>query len=201
MGRKKLLPNRADLILQAAEELFAERSYQKTTLDEIAERAAIGKGSIYLEFSSKEEILFALISQQKAEELEEMRRFVAQASKETLKAGALETLKALLLKQVGAIYDSINRKQRSPEEVIQSRERLRERLKPFLDARLQLIVELLERAQQQNEIRPQKDFHRTAQLIMMSLRAVLPPYDSQANKLKLQHDAAEILELIFEGLS
>lgn len=195
MGRKKLLPNRADVILQAASELFAEYSYKKTTLDEIAERAAIGKGSIYLEFSSKEEILFAIIVRNKEKELEEMRQLVANTSQ-----GALETLKTMLVKNIGGIYDFISLNKRSPEDVIESRERLRVCLKPFIDARVQLIAELLERAAQQEEIHPRKDFHRVAQLIMMSLRAVMPPYVAEVNKLKLQNDAAEILELIFDGL-
>lgn len=195
MGRKKLLENRADVILQAASALFAEYSYEKTTLDEIALQSRIGKGSIYLEFGSKEDILFALIEQNKALQLADMRQMAAQTSENTL-----VTLKAMLVKHIGMIYDFVKRNRRSPEEMMQSRERLRARLKPFFEARIHVVEELLRRAAEQNEIRPQTDFHRTAQVVMMTLRAVFPPYDPTTNKLKLQNDAAEILELIFEGL-
>lgn len=200
MGRKKLLPNRADIILETAAELFAEVGYGKATLEEIAERAAIGKGSIYLEFESKEEILFAIIVQSQTEQVDGMRRLVYQNTDSRSSVKALDTLKAMLVRNIGEIYDNVKRNRRSVEEILQSRERLRKRLMPFLEARLELIVELLDRAMERGEIRPQKDFRRTAQLIMLSLRAVLPPYEPQANKLKLQNDAAEILELIFNGL-
>jgi AcrR family transcriptional regulator len=200
MGRKKLLPNRADIILKAAAELFAELGYGKTTLDEIAERAAISKGSIYLEFESKEEILFAIIVQSQEEQLEEMRRLVSRRTVTQGPREALDTLKAMLVKNIGAVFDAVKRNRRSAEEILQSQARLRVRLAPFFEARLDLIEALLERAVKQGEIRPQKDFRRIAQLIMLSLRAVLPPYEPQASKLKLQNDAAEILELIFNGL-
>lgn len=196
MGRKKLLPNRGDLILQAASELFASMSYEKTTLDEIAELAGISKGSIYLEFESKEEILFTLISQNKEAQLVEMRRLA-----ENDKSGsALATLKAVLVQNVGTIYEGVIRNRRSPEEMVQSRERLRSRLKPFLEARLALIEELLARAEQTGEIAPLKERRRTAQLMIMVLRAVLPPYPADANKIRLQHEAAELLELVLKGL-
>lgn len=43
-------------ILAAADRLFERYGYRKTTVDEIAVEAGIGKGSIYLHFASKEEI-------------------------------------------------------------------------------------------------------------------------------------------------
>ncbi|HEY9746342.1 MAG TPA: helix-turn-helix domain-containing protein [Oculatellaceae cyanobacterium] len=195
MGRKRLLPNRADLILKAAADLFAERTYEKTTLDGIAERAGIGKGSIYLEFESKEEILFALICRSKQAELHEMRRLVANPGESPLK-----TLKQMLVKNIGMVYDAVSRNRRSPEEMMQSRERLKERLKPFFDERIECIEALLLQAVKAGEIRPLRKPRRTAQLMMMALRTALPPYETNPQKLKLQNDAAEILELIFEGL-
>jgi AcrR family transcriptional regulator len=196
MGRKKLHSNRNELILDAASELFAVVGYDKTTLDEIAERAGISKGSIYLEFDSKQEILFTLISRYKEAQLLEMRRLADSGKSHS----ALATLKAMLVQNVGTIYESVMRNQRSPEEVIQSRERLRVRLKPFLDARLALIEEMLCRAEQTGEISPLKERRRTAQLLMMALRAVLPPYEAGVNKIRLQHEAAELLELVMKGL-
>ncbi|MCU0303054.1 MAG: TetR/AcrR family transcriptional regulator [Thermoanaerobaculales bacterium] len=48
------------LILQAATEVFAEQGFAAVTVAEIAERAGIGKGTVYEYFSSKEELLFAV---------------------------------------------------------------------------------------------------------------------------------------------
>lgn len=45
-----------DVVLNAASELFERYGYKKTTIDDIAAEAGIGKGSVYLRFSSKEEL-------------------------------------------------------------------------------------------------------------------------------------------------
>jgi AcrR family transcriptional regulator len=43
-------------IVAAAEELFARYGFKKTSIDDIARVAGIGKGSVYLHFASKEEL-------------------------------------------------------------------------------------------------------------------------------------------------
>lgn len=45
-------------ILRAAEELLAARDQHEVKLDEVAERAAIGKGTIYLYFKDKDDLFF-----------------------------------------------------------------------------------------------------------------------------------------------
>ncbi len=48
-------------IISAAAKLFANKGFDKTTLDEIASASEFGKGTIYNYFSSKEEIFTALL--------------------------------------------------------------------------------------------------------------------------------------------
>ena len=48
-------------ILDAAEELFAAKGYEKTSTGDILERVGIARGTLYYHFQSKEEILDALI--------------------------------------------------------------------------------------------------------------------------------------------
>ena len=50
-----------DLILDALQQLLEEKKIQNISVSEIAQRAGIGKGSIYYYFPSKEAILDALI--------------------------------------------------------------------------------------------------------------------------------------------
>lgn len=57
--RERLMRRRA--MLEAAQAVFAEKGYARATLDEIAERAEFGKGTLYNYFEGgKEEILFAV---------------------------------------------------------------------------------------------------------------------------------------------
>lgn len=50
-------------MLQAAKAVFAEKGYTHATLEEIAQRAEFGKGTLYNYFGSKEDILFAIFDE------------------------------------------------------------------------------------------------------------------------------------------
>jgi len=54
---------REALILRAAAELLAERGYHEMSLDDIAARVGISKGTIYLHFASKEDLVIAFLDQ------------------------------------------------------------------------------------------------------------------------------------------
>ncbi|WP_085669255.1 TetR/AcrR family transcriptional regulator [Mycobacterium szulgai] len=57
--RKKA--NTASAILDAAEVLFRQRGFQATTIDEIAERADVSVGSVYVHFENKARLYLALV--------------------------------------------------------------------------------------------------------------------------------------------
>ncbi len=58
--RERLMRRQA--MLDAARTVFAERGYRQATLEEIAERAEFGKGTLYNYFEGgKEELLFAVL--------------------------------------------------------------------------------------------------------------------------------------------
>lgn len=61
-----------DRIVAAAAELFSELGYRRTSLDEVARRAAVAKGTIYVHFSSKADLLMHAVSQEKRRYLAEM---------------------------------------------------------------------------------------------------------------------------------
>lgn len=53
--------DKREIILNAAQQVFAERGYYNAKVEAIAERATIAKGTVYLYFNSKQELLTALI--------------------------------------------------------------------------------------------------------------------------------------------
>lgn len=59
MRTRKTAQERKLDIIQAAIALFNDKGYDKTTVDDIAESAGIAKGSFYLHFKSKQEVLDA----------------------------------------------------------------------------------------------------------------------------------------------
>ncbi|MGI9060369.1 MAG: TetR/AcrR family transcriptional regulator [Ktedonobacteraceae bacterium] len=58
--REKQRIEREALILQAAEEVLQKKGYYDTSMDEIAARVGIAKGTIYTHFPGKEELVVAI---------------------------------------------------------------------------------------------------------------------------------------------
>ncbi len=58
--REREKQHRRNSILEAARHLFFEKGY-RTTMDEIAERAELSKGTLYLYFKSKDELYVSVI--------------------------------------------------------------------------------------------------------------------------------------------
>jgi AcrR family transcriptional regulator len=90
---------REQLILQAAEQLMIERGYHETSIDDIAARVGISKGTIYLHFASKEDLVIALVERG-------MRQFIAALDEILSTPGTpREKLSAILRQVYGNMSD------------------------------------------------------------------------------------------------
>ncbi|TDD63984.1 TetR/AcrR family transcriptional regulator [Actinomadura rubrisoli] len=67
-------------MLDVAEEVFGERGYQATSMDEIAERCGVSKPMLYEYFGSKDGLLLACVGRSKAELLDVTQKAMAGAS-------------------------------------------------------------------------------------------------------------------------
>lgn len=76
--RKKEKENRKNSILKAARKLFFERGFKSVTVDLIAAKAEVSKGSIYLYFDSKEEIYTQILISANIDRHKEMEVFSRQ---------------------------------------------------------------------------------------------------------------------------
>lgn len=64
--------DRADRILDAAGELLLTLGYRKVTIDDIAGRARIGKGTVYLHWRTKGQLFQALIGRESVQLTDEV---------------------------------------------------------------------------------------------------------------------------------
>jgi AcrR family transcriptional regulator len=87
--RERQRQEREDLILQAAEELFLEKGFYDTSIDDIAARVGIAKGTVYLHFASKEELVFALLQRDVRQLLEEVDGILALSESATARLRAI----------------------------------------------------------------------------------------------------------------
>ena len=77
--KEKQRAERETLILQVAEEMLTEKGFHDTSMEEIAQRVGIAKGTIYLHFASKEDLIFTLLKRYAQEFLEGMDQIFALA--------------------------------------------------------------------------------------------------------------------------
>ncbi len=61
--REALRQKRAEYILGVAEAVLVEKGYHDASMDEIAARAGVSKGTLYQHFPTKDDLMFALIEQ------------------------------------------------------------------------------------------------------------------------------------------
>src|SRR6476661_3924562 len=90
---RRLPEERPRQILEAALEVFAERGLSDARLEDIAKRAGVSKGTIYLYFPNKEELFREMVRDIVVGQLEIAERMVNEST-----ASATETLVAFMRK-------------------------------------------------------------------------------------------------------
>ncbi|MGB3484296.1 MAG: TetR/AcrR family transcriptional regulator [Mycobacterium sp.] len=75
-----------DRVIEAALEVFDERDFASTTMDDIAVRANLSRGTIYLHFDSKAEILVAALESLEPDELSLFRELDAAHTRPDIEA-------------------------------------------------------------------------------------------------------------------
>lgn len=103
-GAPKFRRRKADRpgeIVEAALAVFAERGFAAAKLDEIARRAGVSKGALYLYFETKEEIFRAVVDQAIAPNMQAIRAVVA------AHPGPLPDLLRLVAERVGVLIETL----------------------------------------------------------------------------------------------
>jgi TetR/AcrR family fatty acid metabolism transcriptional regulator len=75
---------RENLIIQAAKEVFIEKGYYETSIEEIALKVGVAKGTIYLHFPSKEALVLAIVKKSVEMFVQEVEAVIA--SEKTVRA-------------------------------------------------------------------------------------------------------------------
>ncbi len=87
--KEKQRQEREALILQVAEEVLMEKGYYETSIEEIAAGVGIAKGTVYLHFPSKEDLVFAIFER----DMQKLAEFIdATVSSSITARGKLEAI-------------------------------------------------------------------------------------------------------------
>jgi AcrR family transcriptional regulator len=186
-----------DAILNAAERLLAHYGYRKTTLDDIAREAGIGKGTVYLYFPSKEEVALCTIDRIVDRLLDRLRALAASETPVT------ERLRAMLLTRVLFRFDSVKDYSRSLDELLGAlRTAYLARRQRYFDAEADVFARVLREGQEAGLFQV-ADVQATAHTLLLATNSLLPSGLSvrELGKRKdVQEKASRIAELLLAGL-
>jgi AcrR family transcriptional regulator len=147
--RKKKETRKA--IMDAAERLFSEKGFERTSIEQLARAAGIGKGTIYSYFQTKSEIFYAFCE----DELDLVHRdFLTNADPD---APVIDQLMVLYLGE----FDLISRNKEFGRLLMQHMvfptEKERVKTREMDDRWLDLVISLYRRAQERKELRKDVD--------------------------------------------
>jgi AcrR family transcriptional regulator len=103
-----------DLILDATERLLGRLGYQKTTMEDIAREACIGKRTIYLHFAGKEEVALSSIDRIVERLMTRLREIAASGD------APADQIRRMLAERVLFRFDSVHDYYHGLDELFQS---------------------------------------------------------------------------------
>jgi len=184
-------------ILDATDRLLARHGYKKMTIDDLAAEVGIGKGSVYLHFSSKEEIALshidAIIERLKA-------RLHEIASKKT---ACDKRLKEMLIERVVFRFDSVQHYTRSLDDIFAKiRQRLLERRTRYFGEEAKIFAKLIKEGVDSGafaKINPDD----AARSLLLATNSLLP-YSLSTEELgerkEIQKRVTELADLLLKGV-
>jgi AcrR family transcriptional regulator len=186
-----------DSILDATDRLLARFGYRKMTVEDIAAEAGIGKGSIYLHFTSKEEVVLSHIDRI-VDRLNSRLKEIAGSD-----APAAERLRLMLLMRVLFRFDSIQHYTQSLNDLLSVlRPRLLARRAQYFESEAQIFAEVLTAGRESGEL-CFDDEHATAHALLQATNGLLP-YSLSTTELgereEVEQRTADVANLMLRGL-
>lgn len=194
-----VLPKEAvkDAILDATDRLLARYGYRKMTVEDISVEVGIGKGTIYLHFTSKEEIVLSHVDRI-VERVKDRLREIAGSD-----ATAAERLRLMLLTRVLFRFDSIQHYTQSLNDLLAAlRPGLLTRRARYFEAEAEIFAELLVNGRELGEFDFQ-DENATARALLQATNGLLP-YSLSTTELgkreEVEQRAIDVVDLVMGGL-
>ena len=187
---------RTSEIVRAARRVIGEVGFDEASMERIAHEAGIAKGTIYLYFRNKEELLAHVADHGFHELMERARPAVAKAR------GAAPKLVGLLraaLEHTAENREIFRALQERTQHGIERASLLGEKLERNREELLQLAAGIIERGARSGELRG-CDSRRAARFLIESLRGAIVDRTQNASQAGVEKDAEEIVDFFLHGV-
>ena len=196
--KEKQRGEREALILQAAEEVLMEKGYYETSIDEIAARVGIAKGTVYLHFPSKEDLVSAIFERDMQQLMQSIDTTMSSALTSRGKVEAIFDLMhgGIISKRMQLLY-SLSNGAGLRHLLVEKKGRLRE-IWDQLSARLNLLFE-------EGKAAGEFDSTLPAMVMLSAFYSLLSPKSYERLMEQGQMSAGEVEEnlkrIYFKGIS
>jgi AcrR family transcriptional regulator len=186
-----------EAILDATDDFLARYGYKKMTIDDLAQAVGIGKGSVYLHFSSKEEIALSHIDRI----IERLKTELETIAKKELSPE--ERLRQMLLKRVLHRFDSVQHYTQSLNDLLSAlRPKLLARRKTYFQEEAEIFALVIVEGQKAGSF-DADDALETAEAFLRATNSLLP-YSLTTRELGERDDIEEktrrLANLLLKGL-
>ena len=186
-----------DEILDATDRLLARFGYKKMTIDDLAQEVGSGKGTVYLHFSSKEEIALSHIDRI----IERMKVRLKEISSADVSPD--ERLREMLLTRVLFRFDSVQHYTQSLNDLLADlRPRLLARRRRYFEDEAQIFAEVLQEGDK-IKIFSVPDALKTAETLLLATNSLLP-YSLNTKELgersEIEERVRRLADLLLTGL-
>ncbi len=189
--------SREEVILNATDRLLARYGYKKMTIDDLAKEAGIGKGTVYLHFKSKEDVVLSHVDRIVRRLLDRQRAII-----ESDDAPA-DKLRQMLLLRVMFRFDSVQHYTESISEVLRDlRTGLLERRQRWFEEEAKVFAVVLREGQRAGAFR-RHDALPTARTLISATNSLLPfslSTQELGKRREVEQVASRIADLVLEGL-
>jgi AcrR family transcriptional regulator len=189
--------SREDLILDAADRLLARYGYRKMTIDDLAREAGIGKGTVYLHFRSKEDVVLSHVDRLVNRVIARMREIAASDAPPGAK------LSEMLVTRVMLRFDGVQHYTESFSEVLRDlRASLVQRRERHFEEEAKVLGGVLREGQRAGAFRRHEALV-TARTLVLASNALLPfslSTQELGKRREVEQAATRIAELVLEGL-
>ena len=186
-----------DEILDATDRLLARFGYKKMTIDDLAQEVGIGKGTVYLHFSSKEEIALSHIDRI----IERMKVRLKEISSADVSPD--ERLREMLLTRVLFRFDSVQHYTQSLNDLLADlRPRLLARRRRYFEDEAQIFAEVLQEGDR-IKMFSVPDALKVAETLLLATNSLLP-YSLNTKELgersEMEERVRRLADLLLTGL-
>ena len=186
-----------EAILDATDDFLARYGYKKMTIDSLAQQVGIGKGSVYLHFTSKEEIVLSHVDRIIERLARELEIIVGK------KISPEEKLRQMLLKRVLHRFDSVQHYTQSLNDLLSAvRPKLLVRRGIYFETEAKIFAKVIEEGQK-SKLFADGNATEIAETFLLATNSLLP-FSLTARELGERDDIEEktqrLANLLLQGL-